>query len=160
MSDDDPIVVHGDGTGLWGPCHRRDVASAFVGAVGTQAAYGEAYNVTAEAVPTWNEYYRTIARAMGAPEPDLVHVPTDVLLDVAPDRTGFLADHGRYSTTFDTSKARRDLGFEQTIGLEQGVREVVHHLDERDAIESEDDQFLDALAAGWREATARFRRRF
>ena len=176
IRDGEPIVVHGDGTGLWGPCHRRDVASAYVGAVGNRAAYGEAYNVTAEAVPTWNEYYRVLARALDAPDPDLVHIPTDVLLDVAPDRTGFLADHGRYSTTFDTSKARRDLDFEQTIELERGVREVVDYLEERDAItseddrressgnangeerpvSSEDDQFIGSLIAAWRDRTNEF----
>jgi dTDP-D-glucose 4,6-dehydratase len=152
------------------------VAAAFVGAVGERAAYGEAYNVTAEAVPTWNEYYRVLARALDAPEPELVHVPTDVLMDVAPDRTGFLADHGRYSTTFDTSKARRDLGFEQTISLERGVREVVDYLRENDRItgeddrgessdnangegrpvSSEDDQFIGSLVAAWRDSRADF----
>lgn len=156
IRDGEPIVVHGDGTGLWGPCHRRDVAAAFVGAVGNRAAYGEAYNVTSEAVPTWNEYYRTLARALEAPEPELVHIPTDLLVEVAPDRTDFLVDHGRYSTTFDTDKARRDLGFEQSIGLERGVREVVAYLDGNDAITSDDDEFLDALVAAWRDSTATF----
>jgi nucleoside-diphosphate-sugar epimerase len=149
----EPIVVHGDGTGLWGPCHRRDVANAFVGAVGNSAAYGETYNVTAEHVPTWNEYYRTLAAAMDAPEPEFVHIPTEMLLEGLPDRTDFLADHARYSTTFDTAKARRDLGFEQTIGLERGVREVVAFLDEHDRIDGAAEGFLDGVIDAW-QATA------
>jgi nucleoside-diphosphate-sugar epimerase len=159
MREGKPIVVHGDGTGLWGPCHRRDVAAAFVGAVGERAAYGEAYNVTAEAVPTWNEYYRTLAAALDAPDPELVHVPTELLLESVPDHTGFLADHGRYSTTFDTTKARRDLGFRQSISLERGAREVIEFLDAEDRIDGTDEAF-DALVDGvietWRETADGF----
>jgi len=160
LRDGEPIVVHGDGTGLWGPAHRRDVAGAYVGAVGNRAAYGETYNVTAEAVPTWNEYYRTLADALGAPEPELVHVPTGVLLEIAPEKTDFLSDHGRYSTTFDTGKARRDLGYEQSISLERGAREVIAYLEERDAITSEGDAFIDALVADWRGQRDDFVREF
>jgi nucleoside-diphosphate-sugar epimerase len=154
LRDGAPVVVHGDGTGLWGPCHRRDVARAFVGAVGNRTAYGETYNVTAEAVPTWERYYRVLADAVDAPDPEFVYVPTDVLRDAAPDRTDFLEDHGRYSTTFDTTAARRDLGFEQTIPLERGVREVVEYLRARDRIDRGDDGWIDALIEEWRGATA------
>ena len=156
LRDGEPIVVHGDGTGLWGPTHRRDVAGAYVSAVGNRVAYGEAYTVTAEAVPTWNEYYRTLADALDAPEPELVHVPTDALLEVAPGKTDFLADHGRYSTTFDITKARRDLGYEQSISLERGAREVIAYLEESDSITGEDDAFIDALIANWRESRDAF----
>lgn len=156
IRDGEPIVVHGDGTGLWGPAHRRDVAGAYVGAVGNRTAYGEAYNVTAESFPTWNEYYRTLADALDAPEPELVHVPTDVLLEIAPGKTDFLTAHGRYSTSFDTSKARRDLGYEQSIGLERGVREVIEYLEADDAITSEGDAFIDALVSNWRETRDEF----
>lgn len=156
IRDGEPIVVHGDGTGLWGPAHRRDVAEAYLGAVGNRTAYGEAYNVTAEAVPTWNKYYRSLADALDAPEPELVHVPTDVLVEVAPDRTDFLVDHGRYSTTFDTSKARRDLGYEQSIELERGAREVIEYLEDDDAITSEGDEFIDALVAAWQATRGEF----
>ena len=148
-----PIVVHGDGTSLWGPCHRDDVARAFANAVGERAAYGEAYHVTSEEVITWNQYHRTVASALDAPEPDLVHVPTDVLAEMAPDRTGMLLDHFRFSTVFDNAKARRDLGFEYTIPFEEGVRRSVDRLDENGDVDPWDAENDDAIVNAWREAT-------
>ena len=149
-----PIVVHGDGSSLWGPCHRDDVAAAFVAAVGNRDAYGEAYHVTSEEVITWNQYHETVARALDAPEPELVHVPTDVLREVAPDRTGMLRDHFQFSTVFDNGKARRDLGYEYTIPFEEGVRRTVEWLDERDRIKPWDTHDDDELVGVWRDATA------
>ncbi|RDI72278.1 NAD-dependent epimerase/dehydratase family protein [Halopelagius longus] len=152
-----PIVVHGDGTSLWGPCHRDDVAAAFVGAVGNEDAYGEAYNVTSEETMTWNQYHCRVASALDAPEPELVHVPTDVLTAVAPERTRMLRDHFQYSTVFENEKAKRDLGFEYTVDFETGVRRTVEWLDERDAVDSlETEPFEDELVAAWREATGEF----
>ncbi|WP_181685077.1 NAD-dependent epimerase/dehydratase family protein [Halorhabdus salina] len=156
-----PIVVHGDGTSLWGPCHRDDVARAFVNAVGNEAAYGETYHVTSEEVISWNQYHRRVASALDAPEPDLVHIPTDILRDVAPDRTEMLRDHFQFSTVFDNSKAKRDLGFEYTIDFETGVERTVAWLEVHDEIESgEDNAFEDALIDDWRESTAEFREQF
>ncbi|SFR52070.1 NAD-dependent epimerase/dehydratase family protein [Halogeometricum limi] len=154
-----PIVVHGDGTSLWGPCHRDDVARAFVGAVEADAetVAGEAYNVTSEQTMTWNQYHEHVANALDAPAPDLVHVPTHVLRSVAPDRTRMLRDHFRYSTVFDNEKAKRDLGFEYTVDFETGVRRTVEWLDDHDAVEEPDGRtFSDRLAAAWRESTDSF----
>jgi nucleoside-diphosphate-sugar epimerase len=152
-----PVVVHGDGTSLWGPCHRDDVARAFVGAIGTDAARGEAYNVTSEETMTWNQYHRRVAAALDAPDPDLVHVPTDVLRSVVPERTEMLRDHFQYSTVFDNAKASRDLGFEYTVEFETGVRRTVAWLDDHDAVEPmQTDSFVDELVEAWRETTDRF----
>jgi nucleoside-diphosphate-sugar epimerase len=154
-----PIVVHGDGTSLWGPCHRDDVARAFVAAVEADAetVAGEAYHVTSEETITWNQYHERVAAALDAPDPDLVHVPTDVLRVVAPDRTEMLRDHFQYSTVFDNAKARRDLGFEYTVDFETGVERTVEWLDANDAVEPvPDDAFEDRLAAAWRESTDDF----
>jgi len=153
-----PILVHGSGQSLWGPCHRDDVAGAFVGAVGNADAYGEAYHVTSEEVITWNQYHETVAAAIDAPEPDLVHVPVDQLRAAMPDRTDMLMDHFRFSTVFDNAKARRDLGFEYTIGFEEGVRRTVEWLDEHDDVDPWDSEADDELIEEWRDATASFQR--
>jgi len=126
-----PVVIHGDGQTLWGPCHRDDVARAFVNAVGNETAYGEAYHVTSEENITWGQFYGTVADVMDAPDPELVHIPTEILAEAVPDRTGMLLDHFQFSTVFDNSKARRDLDFEYTITFEEGVG---------------------ALSSGWRSA--------
>ena len=152
----EPIVVHGDGQTLWGPCHRDDVARAFVNAVGNPTSYGEAYHVTSDEVLTWRQYHETVARALDAPTPEFVFVPTDVLLAARPEATSLLRDHLQFSTVFDTSKARRDLDFEYAIDFETGVQRTVAWLDEHDAIEPWDSRPDDVLIDAWRDATDEF----
>ncbi|WP_410766614.1 NAD-dependent epimerase/dehydratase family protein [Haloferax sp. DFSO60] len=152
-----PIIVHGDGTSLWGPCHRDDVARAFVGAVENPGVGGRAYNVTSEETMTWNQYHARVANALDAPDPDLVHIPTHVLRTVAPERTRMLRDHFQYSTVFDNSRAKADLDFEYTIDFETGVERTVEWLDSNDGIDAWDAEPLDdELATAWRENTNSF----
>lgn len=150
-----PIVVHGDGTALTAVCHRDDVARAFANAVGNESAYGEAYHVAGEEAVTWNQYHRRVAAGLGAPDPELVHVPTDVLFAVAPERTQALRDHFQFSLVFDNAKARRDLDFAYTIPIEEGARRVAEHLDaEGELDEWESEPFDDRLVTAWRDATS------
>ncbi|WP_435096606.1 NAD-dependent epimerase/dehydratase family protein [Halorubrum sp. N11] len=152
-----PILVHGDGTSVWGPCHRDDVAAAFVAAIGNQEAIGEAYHATATDPMTWNQYHRRAAAALDAPEPDLVHVPTDALRAAVPNRVSPLVDHFQFSTVFDTQKAERDLGFRQTVSWEAGVRRTVARLEADDAVERWDaDPTYGRIVSAWREATDAF----
>ena len=149
-----PIVVHGDGSGLWGPCHRDDVARAFVAAIGNESAYGEAYHVTSEETMPWQTYHRKVAHVLDAPEPEFISIPTDILITLAPDRTGMLRNHFQYSTVFDNSKAKADLGFEYTISWEEGALRTVEWLEEHDRIEdAADGAFEDEIIRRWRELT-------
>jgi len=151
-----PVIVHGDGATLWGPCHRDDVAAAFVNAIGNETASGEAYHVTSEEVITWNQYHGYVAEAMDAPDPELVSIPTDQLAAVAPDRTDPLLDHFQFSTVFDNSKARRDLDFEYTIPFREGVERTIADLERRDAIDDWDSENDDEIIAAWRDAADSF----
>jgi len=124
--------------------------------VGNADAYGEAYHVTSEEVITWDQYHETVAAAIDAPDPELVHVPVDQLRAAVPDRTDMLMDHFRFSTVFDNSKARRDLGFEYTVSFEEGVRRTVEWLEDEGEIEPWDSENDDELIDAWRDATASF----
>ena len=151
----EPVIVHGDGATLWGPCHRDDVAGAFVTAIGSETAYGEAYHVTSEEVISWNQYHEYVADAMDAPDPDLVYVPTDKLVAAVPGRTDPLVDHFRYSTVFDNSKAKRDLDFEHTIPFREGVERTIEFMDEAE-IDDWDSENDDAIIEAWRDSTEEF----
>jgi len=149
-----PIIVLGDGQSLWVACHADDVARGFVGALGNQATLGRAYNVTGEEWMTWDRYHRTVAAAVGAPEPTLVHIPTDLLAAIAPERARLAALDLRYTNIFDTTAARRDLGFRYTIPWADGARRVVAWLDAHGGIANSDaDPFDDRVVAAWEALT-------
>ncbi len=145
-----PIVVHGDGACLWAACHVDDVGRGFVGAAGNPKAFGKKYNVTGEEWMTWNMYHAGVARALGAPAPRLVHIPSDLLARVARKHAGISIDIFQYPSIFDNSAAIADLGFQYTISWEEGVRRTVAWLDAHDRIENSDnDPFEDRLIAAW-----------
>jgi nucleoside-diphosphate-sugar epimerase len=151
-----PIIVHGDGTSLWVACHVDDVARAFVGAAGNDAALGKAYHTTGEEWMTWDEYHRQVARALGAPEPVIVHIPTDVLLQFSPQRAGIISENFMFNNIFDNSAARADLGFAYTIPWMQGVRRAVDWLEANGKMPSGgDDSFDDHVINTWAELRQR-----
>ncbi len=151
-----PIICHGDGSSLWVACHVDDAAVAFANAVGNEAAFGKAYHVTGEEWMTWNSYYQGIAEAMGAPAPELVHIPTDLLAKVAPKRAGVCAINFQFNNIFDNSLARSDLDFRYTVPWVAGVKRTVAWLDENGRIaDSAEDPAYDRIIAAWRQAGAR-----
>lgn len=154
-----PIVTHGDGSALWCSCHVDDVGRAFVGALGNARAFGRAYHTTGEEWMTWDRYHAGVAEAMGAPAPTLVHIPTDLLGQIAPERAGVTVANFQYSNIFDNTAARADLGFRYTIPWVEGARRTIRWLDERGRIEnSDDDPFEDQIIAAWERLTERMAR--
>ncbi|MUW13786.1 NAD-dependent epimerase/dehydratase family protein [Halorubrum sp. CBA1125] len=153
-----PIVVHGDGSALWGFCHRDDVARTFVTAAGDPNTIGEAYHVANPDPLTWDSYIRHVAAAVDAPAPSLIHIPSQVLMDILPeDRNQFPSTEWHYSWVFDVSKAQHELEFEVTVPLQTGIERTVAWLDERDRIEDSDAQSLDdTIIDAWEAAEAAF----
>ena len=144
-----PIVVHGDGTSLWAACHRDDVAHAFAAAAGSSRTFGKGYHVTGEEWMTWDRYHAAVAEAMGAPRPELVHIPTD-LLHRATERGWISAVNFQYNNIFDNSAAHADLDFKYTVDFISGVRRIVAWLDAHQGFDnSDDDPFEDRLIAAW-----------
>lgn len=145
-----PIVVHGDGSSFWTACYRDDVARAFVAAAGQEHTFGKTYHTPGEEWMTWDTYHRRVAEAMRAPEPELVHIPSDLLGKVAPRHAAVSVDNFQFNNIFDTTAARTDLNFRYTVSWVEGARRMVTWLDEHGRIENSDgDPFEDQLIKAW-----------
>jgi len=147
-----PVIVHGDGGSLWSLAHAEDVARAFVGAAGNPAAFGRAYNTAGEELLTYDDLYRTTARVMNWPEPTLVHLPSDLLLAVAPKKAGAVADNFRFNNVMDNSRARQELGYRYTVPFAEAVRRIVPNLEAQGKIQDSADPSLswyDGILEAW-----------
>ena len=99
---------------------------------------------------TWNLYTQRIAEALGAPTPQIVHIPTDMLFQAAPQRYAVVKENFQFNNIFDNAAARADLNFRYTIPWLTGVRRMAAWLDEHQRIENSDlDPFEDDLVARW-----------
>jgi len=145
-----PIIVHGDGSSFWAACHRDDVARAFVCAAYNPNTFGKAYHTPGEEWMTWDGYIQRAAEAIGAPNPKIVHIPTDLLARVAPKRANTVVTNFQFSNIFDSTAAHSDLDFRYSITWVQGVRRMAAWMEENQRSDNSDqDTFEDRLAAAW-----------
>jgi nucleoside-diphosphate-sugar epimerase len=131
-----PIIIMGDGTSFWTSCHRDDTARAFAGAACNPIAYGKSYNLSGDETMTWEAYYQTVARVMGAPPLSLLRIPAGVLARMAPKSAEWCELNFQYNNIFDNSAAKKDLEFAYTVTWEEGVRRMVAYNDEKGWIDA------------------------
>jgi nucleoside-diphosphate-sugar epimerase len=145
-----PLIVHGDGTAIWVACHVDDLARAFVNAIANAQTFGKCYHVTGEEWLTWNQYYAVTAEALEAPEPKLVHIPTELLGAIAPNRMQLIVSNFQGNNLFDNAAAHADLNFRYTIPYLQGARRTMEWLDWNGKIDGSDlDPAEDQILAAW-----------
>jgi nucleoside-diphosphate-sugar epimerase len=129
MLDGKGIVVPGDGQSLWTLTHASDFARGFTGLLGNPAAIGQAFHITSDESLTWDSIHQTIGRALGA-DPRIVHVPSDVVARVCPERGASLLGDKSHSVLFDNAKIRRYVpGFHAEILFAEGIRRSLDWLD-------------------------------
>lgn len=148
-----PVVVHGDGTSQWTLTHADDFAVAFVGLLGHPASVGEAFTITGTHAPTWNQIYTWLGQAAGV-EPELVHVASETIAMVAPDKGPGLVGDKAHSMVFDCSKVSALVPeFRTTITYDQAVHEQIAWFDahpEAQEVDTELDAVFDRLVTGAR----------
>lgn len=147
------VVVHGDGTSLWTLTHHEDFARGLVPLLGNPRTLGEAFHITSDDTPTWDQIVRALAAAAGV-EPRIVHVPSDAIAAADPEWGAGLLGDKAHSMVFDTTKLRRLVpDFSTTIRFEQGAREIVdwHDADPaRRVVDTRLDAVMDDLVARFR----------
>ena len=146
-----PVIVPGDGTGLWASCHVDDVAKGFIGTMGKALCIGQAYNITGEEYLTWNEYHQTLADVAGGTFTP-VHIPTDVLIEVAPKASGGTREIFAWPSIFVADKIKRDAGYSgQSISWREGLERTIAWMDANDKVaDSDADDYEDRLIAAWK----------
>jgi nucleoside-diphosphate-sugar epimerase len=138
------VVVHGDGTSLWTLTHHRDFAVGLVGLLGNPHAVGDTFHITSDEWLSWNQIYEIVAHAAGV-EPQLVHIPSDLIAAFDPRWGDSLLGDKAHSMIFDNSKIRRLVpDFQPRIPFWQGAREIIAWYDADPARQVSDPSF-DAL---------------
>ncbi len=146
-----PIIVSGDGHGLWQSAYAEDVGLGFAHAAGRTRCFGETYNIVGDEVVTWDDYTRRTAAAIGAPPPRIVHLPSDFLLAVDRPRYAALEEIFRFHGVYSSAKLKRDVPeYRPAMPYEEGVRRTVAWMDQHQKIVSADrDPMEDRLVAAW-----------
>ena len=114
-----PILLPHGGlvTGSYG--HVDDLCRMMIDMIGVDAAKGEVFNATAEAVTT-SHYVATLAAIVGV-EADVVMVPDDRPEGFPSGVYGHLFG-SRHHAVLSMDKVRRLLGYEPELGFEDGHR--------------------------------------
>jgi len=116
------VIVPGDGTSLWVLTWNTDFAKGLIGLLGNQKAIGEAFQITSDQVLSWNQIHLETYQAMGL-EPNLIHIPSDLLAVYWPHATGSLIGDKSNSVVFDNSKIKRFVpDYLCEVDWAQGVR--------------------------------------
>jgi len=116
------VIVPGDGTSLWVTTWNADFAKGLVGLLGNQAAIGEAFQITSDEALTWDRIFLEVYQALGA-EPNVVHVPSDLIVAHDPEKLGTLIGDKSNSVVFDNSKIKRFVPeFHCEVKWAEGVR--------------------------------------
>lgn len=154
-----PILVAGDGHGLWQPGHVKDVAKGFVGALGRKATIGRAYNVVGDEVMTWRRFHERMGEAIGVAA-KVVCLTTEQIVAGTPDgKAEWLRENFQYHAAYTNEALKRDVPeFRDLTSWEDGVRDVVAWMDENNLHEAADGKpWVDGLVEAARGIVAGLR---
>jgi nucleoside-diphosphate-sugar epimerase len=156
-----PVVVHGDGSSLWTMTHHRDFAVGFLGLLGNPHAIGQSFHITSDECLSWNQIYTIVGQAAGV-EPQLVHVPSELIARYDPEWGASLLGDKAHSMIFDNRKIRQLVPqFQPTIPFWLGAREIIAWYDEdrsRQVVNSQVDELQDQLIDAMKRALPKIKK--
>ncbi|HEX2990844.1 MAG TPA: SDR family oxidoreductase [Anaerolineales bacterium] len=100
------VIIPGDGTSLWVLTWNTDFAKGLVGLLGNPEAIGEAFTITSDQALSWDQIHLEAYRALGL-EPNLIHIPSDLIAMYWPHAVGSLIGDKSNSVVFDNTKIKR-----------------------------------------------------
>ena len=140
------LVMFGDGSTVFSFTFTPDLARAFIGVLGNEKAFGEAYHVCSEERSRWEDLYLAFGRVLNR-EVDIVHISSELLVAANPELFSHLFFEKTYPGLFDNSKIRGVLpGFSCAIDLDAGVKMMVEWFEKNaNQVDPEKDKLEDSL---------------
>jgi nucleoside-diphosphate-sugar epimerase len=127
-----PVICHGDGSSLWALTRCEDFGQAFAKLLGNPKALGQAFHITTDKLHPWDAIYRAWAKALGAPEPRIIHVASDTLVRYDAKWAQSLLGDKTWSIIFDNSKVKSAVGgWECRHDLEETLAMSAPHVKQR-----------------------------
>ncbi|KAF8065817.1 CSP41B [Scenedesmus sp. PABB004] len=114
-----PITVPGSGMQVTQLGHVKDLSDAFMACVGNPDAARQVFNISGERFVTFDGIARACAKAMGAPEPELVHFNAKDF-DFGKKKAFPMRDQHFYASI---DKAQALLGWSPKFGLVEGLKD-------------------------------------
>ena len=123
------VIVPGDGTSLWVLTWNADFAKGLVGLLGNDKAIGEVFQITSDEVLSWDQIHLEAYHALDL-EPNLIHIPSDLIAVYDPDSLGSLVGDKANSVVFDNSKVKRFVpDYSCDVNWAEGVRRSLSWFD-------------------------------
>lgn len=149
------LIVPGDGQSIWTLTHASDFAVGLVGLLGNKAALGETFHITSDEHLTWDAIHMIIGEALGT-APRLVHIPSEFIARINPERGAGLLGDKAVSVMFDNAKIRRFVPeFAPRIRFAEGIRSSLAWFDAHPELKVPDagmNAEIDAILAAWHRA--------
>ena len=101
---------------------NADFAKGLVGLLGNPKTIGEAFQITSDESLSWDQIHLEAYQALGV-EPNVVHLPSDLIAAYWPAAIGSLIGDKSNSVIFDNSKIKRFVpDFVCEVDWAEGVR--------------------------------------
>lgn len=119
------VIVPGDGTSLWTLTHNSDFAKGFIGLMGNIKTIGHAFHITSDEVLTWNQITDIIGKTAKV-TPQVIHIPSDFIVEYSPAHIGGLLGDKSISSVFDNRKIKEFVpGFNSVVPFSKGIKESI-----------------------------------
>lgn len=149
------VIVPGDGNSLWVLTWNADFARGLLGLLGNPASIGEAFHITSDEVLAWNQIFFELYAALGV-EPNVIHIPSDLIVAYDPGKLGTLIGDKINSAVFDNNKIKRFVpDFNCEVRWAEGVRRSLRWFEDdasRRTIDAEMNAMWDRIIAGYEKA--------
>lgn len=141
LLDGKPIIIPGDGTSVWTITHASDFANSFVYLIGNKEAYQDVFHITGEILYTWEQLTHILANALGV-KPQIIHIPSDVIIKYIPEMEGPLLGDKTWSAIFDNSKIKSiSKEYSSKVRYEDIVHNVIKHYQEHPELQRVSEEY-------------------